>query len=75
MARLKGTTDEFPRRRELISLLSAALTVVLADTLLIYSLAKRDRGKPFFPSRPVRLEGSGGEKLAHYVLVAGSCKA
>ena len=41
--------------------------------LLELQLGKTWQREAIFPSQPVRLEGSDSEKLAHYVLVAGSC--
>lgn len=44
--------DRFTLQGGLISLIYLLLTFVLADTFLSYSLAKRDKGKPFFSPVP-----------------------
>lgn len=62
--RLNTVEDTFTHQWGLISLIYFFLTFVTADTVLSYGLAKHRKGKPFFPSCPVRLEGSDSEKVA-----------
>ncbi len=62
--------DTFTCQQELNSLDLPSFHFCSSRHLLELQLGK---GRPFFPPRPVRLEGSDNEKLAHYVLVAGSC--
>lgn len=72
--RLDTLEDTFTRQRRLISLIYFFFSshICYSRRRVELWLGKTVQREAIFPSRPVRLEGSDGEKVALYVLVAGS---